>query len=146
MAKTIFTKETFIDIGLIGIISILGTFLFDLVVSHLIVYGNLPDILTYFIAVKLIPSFLIMTVFYLLILKVSNKMRRLAWFVGVPIGILIFVAFVQLYYGIFPIPLLNGGEVVNTIANSFKGGYVVHAFDYLISFIIVSAIFRKWRK
>lgn len=145
MAHTIFTKKAFIDLGLIALISIIGTFLFDLVLSHLIIYQNLPDILTYFIAVKLIPSFLIMSAFYLLILKVSD-MRRLAWFVGVPIGILIFVAFVQLYYGIFPIPLLNGGEVVNTIAGSFKGGYVVHAFDYLISFVIISAIFRKWRK
>lgn len=127
---------------LIFVISFIGVFIFDLLVSHLLIYQNLPDIMTYFIGVKLIPSFLIMSGMYLLILKITGSKGK-AWSIGVPLGILIFVAFVQLYYGIYPIPLLNGGEVINTIAGSFKGGYVVHAFDFLISFAIINAFFKR---
>ncbi len=133
------TKTTF----QIFLISLIGTFVFDLILTHTIQFQNMPDFLAYFIAIKFIPSFIIMLVVYNIFEKRYDK--KIAWLAGIPIALLIFVAFVQTYYGIYPIPMSNGVAVKLTLEQSFVGGYIPHLIDFLLAFGIVSLIFRKWK-
>ena len=96
----------------------------------------MPLFLDYFVAIKFVPSIFFMVIAYNYFEKRFNK--KIAWYVGIPVGIFAFVTFVQIYYGIVPIPLVGGGQFALSIKDSLIGGYAVHAFDFLAAWLIVT--------
>jgi len=125
----------------IFLVASIGTLVFDLFVSHLVVYENLPAAFEYFVRIKLIPLFLAMAGGYFFYARRSVEK---AWRIGVPLGILVGVAFVQWWYGVYPIPLADGGfQDLGGIAASFKGGYLHHATDFFAAYFIVSFLFKR---
>lgn len=59
-----------------------------------------------------------------------------AWAIGVPVGILFFVALVQLYYGIFS----TNQSIGQSVQESFINGYPRLAFDYLFAWLLASIV------
>jgi len=125
----------------IFLVAAIGTFIFDLFVSHLIIWENLPAAFEYFARIKLIPLFLAMSGGYFFYARRSIEK---AWKLGVPLGILAGVAFVQWWYGVYPIPLADGGvQNLGGIVASFRGGYLYHASNFFAAYFIVSFLFKK---
>lgn len=62
-----------------------------------------------------------------------------AWYVGVPVGILFFVALAQLYLSISS-PAFVGANIGQTIQQSFIDGYPQLAFFYLFAWLLASIV------
>ena len=134
-----FTRNPYFQIYLVAVI---GALVFDLFVSHLIVYDNLPAAFEYFVQIKIIPLFLGMAGGYFIYSKKGGDER--AWKLGVPLGILAGVAFVQFWYGQYPIPLADGGfQNLGGITASFRDGFIHHVADFFVAYLAVSLLFKK---
>ena len=62
-----------------------------------------------------------------------------AWYVGVPVGILFFVALAELYFGIFPMRTTTE-TIGQSVQQSFIDGYPQLAFDYLFAWLLASIV------
>lgn len=111
-------------------------FILDYFWTHMLVFQNSPA-WTYFI-VKFVVVIVVSAAAYYSFLRFIKNSPTAAWYVAVPVGILAFVAIVQLYYGIAPIPMSNGAVETQTVQQSFINGYPEHAFDYLFAWILSS--------
>lgn len=132
-ASTIMPASHFLGIL---IIAALGTFLFDMFITHDVVYHNHPDLWSYFFKIKFFPSILFMMTFYLFFSAIFNPC--VGWFIGIPLGLAADIAFVQSYYAVFPVPGVTrvglGWEA------SFKQGYPVHYFDFIAGYVATTLI------
>lgn len=132
-------RDLYTNLFHIALIALIGTFVFDLLYTHFFVFENYPTILGYFLAVKAIPAFVILSIAFILF----QKDYFFAWFVGLPIAITVHATLVQIYYGIFCVPLRGGSAACLSMTESLRG-IPQHFFDFMLAWIIVTLVFRKW--
>ena len=84
-------------------VSVLGSYIMDYIVTHRLVLKNDPDLIIYSTFVKFLSSFVFMLIGYTIFYEYTGS-PIIAWFIGVPLGILFQVAFIGVLYMVIPVP------------------------------------------
>lgn len=118
------------------VISFVGAFITDLIVTHNVALTNNPSFWTYSFLVKFLPSIFFMLLFYYIFAIPFGP--AIGWLFGIPIGLTVHVLWVSTYYYLRPVPNVTTKGLM--AKDSFATMFAVHWFDYVAVWFLITII------
>lgn len=125
------------DVLVLGAAAIALGVLIDAAVIHPFIWGNQPTVFYFTVKPVFVGIGLVAGAWY--VLRRTRAGEATALFAGLLVG----VVYLQLYYTVFPIPIVDGPNVQVGLFGNLTEGLIVHFGGFAIAAVVSLVVLRR---